>query len=91
MYHALPLRAAALLLLCAHTAGKRFKPPRRELTVTEGPPALLKALEYPCEDDPSQTCSGIPHIEALFGECARGRIFVSGTSHLSTRFVTPRD
>ncbi len=52
-------------------AAKRFAPPRRELTVTEGPAALLAALQYPCEDDPKSVCSGIPHIEALFGTCSQ--------------------
>ena len=65
-----------VLSLClgamAIASAKRFTPPRRELTVTEGPKGLLDALKYPCEDDKSKVCHGIPHIEALFGVTSYG-------------------
>jgi hypothetical protein len=62
----------ALLLLVAVSNAKRFSPPRQELDVHNGPSALQQALQYPCDADHSQTCEGIPHIEALFGTVSYG-------------------
>ena len=50
----------------------RYQPPKEELTVSEGPAGLIKALNYPCENDPSKLCNGMRHMEALFGITSYG-------------------